>query len=174
MMHFIPILKEAIKLFQRRLTDFIPMLGLLLLLLCASCSSTTWSSGDPVFERSTCSYIQCYSTPDGPSLHGIEGKAPCNVGAVVDFFVDSNPKTGVVFIKVEIDFGDGSGWRDITSSMKDMDYYYYDGLDPAHSVLHTYAQPGEYRVRARITYWDGEVIESRQDIGGEPLVKVTQ
>ncbi len=59
--------------------------------------------------------------------------------------------------KVEIDFDDGAGWIDVSESvLKYLRTGNFDSLP-----CHAYKLSGEYRARARVTFWDGEVYESR-------------
>jgi hypothetical protein len=52
-----------------------------------------------------------------------------------------------------LDYGDGSGWHDVTSSTQSEG----DGLPlQIGEVTHTYPEPGKYILRKRITWWDGE------------------
>jgi PKD repeat protein len=80
---------------------------------------------------------------------------------------------------MEVDFGDGSGWQDITALYYVMDFDYDDGVDLSRVAGHTYTEPGEYIIRARATYWDGEVISldetTPQDWRPQPIrVTVTE
>lgn len=59
---------------------------------------------------------------------------------------------------LKIDFGDGSGWQDITALYYVMDFDYDDGVDLSRVARHTYTEPGVYNIRARATYWDGQVV----------------
>jgi hypothetical protein len=140
----------------------------------ASCSqgSSYDATGHPVPFRYASAVVQAYSSNDGPSMRGVKGAAPCLVGAIADASNDFNPKTGVVLTRLEIDFGDGGGWQDVTAAQPSWDYYVYDGIDQDKAVLHTYTTPGVYRVRSRGTYWDGEVVTSNHANGEEPTVTV--
>jgi hypothetical protein len=61
-------------------------------------------------------------------------------------------------LKCEIDFGDGSGWLDVTARKMA-----WDALDASTWEQHTYAVPGEYEPDVRMTYWDGEVLYQNSD-----------
>lgn len=58
-----------------------------------------------------------------------------------------NLRGHVMLSKMEIDFGDGSSWIDATSCYQS-----------ASRLKHTFPAAGTYYVRARATYWDGEVV----------------
>jgi hypothetical protein len=62
--------------------------------------------------------------------------------------------------KVELDWGDGSGYQDLTSDAIDKWWHGGEGTfpnDPNFLSLHTYDTPGEFTMTARVTFWDGEV-----------------
>jgi hypothetical protein len=61
-------------------------------------------------------------------------------------------------LRCEIDFGDGSGWLDVTARKMA-----WDALDASTWEQHTYAVPGEYEPDVRVTYWDGEVLYQNSD-----------
>ena len=69
---------------------------------------------------------------------------------------------GEIVTKMEIDFGDGSGWTDATS-------YYHDGS----RLKHTFPAAGTYYVNARATYWDGEIVPLGSVAMPEPPKAVT-
>lgn len=60
--------------------------------------------------------------------------------------------------KVEVDFGDGEGWIDVSEEV--LEYLQTVEFDLLPS--HVYETEGVYQARARVTFWDGEVYESRQ------------
>jgi hypothetical protein len=62
--------------------------------------------------------------------------------------------------KVELDFGEGLGWQDITQQFRASPYFRV--RDPQLSLTHTYAQAGTYTIRIRATYWDGEVVTTSE------------
>jgi hypothetical protein len=106
----------------------------------------------------------------------VTGSAPCTIGAVIGGTNHPNFLGGSMYLQVQIDWGDGSGWVDVTADKPSYDYYYDDGMDPNGCSQHTYAEPGVYRIRSRATYWDGQVVESRSGCiyTEEPTVTVTE
>lgn len=61
-------------------------------------------------------------------------------------------------VKVEINFGDSPLWIDCTSESH---AHWRGDPPPAQSNFdHTYTQPGEFLVEVRLTFWDGEVLNS--------------
>jgi hypothetical protein len=67
------------------------------------------------------------------------------------------------FTRLEINMGDGSGWVDFTSEYKAYLLKYAgggvaEGREGAYQ--HTYTEPGEYIVQARVEYWDSQMIYS--------------
>lgn len=96
---------------------------------------------------------------------GIEGVAPLQVALLCDA---GNSDRDVyhqpdVFTKVEVDFGDGSGWVDVTTDAKTKWFKGPEYWKPENKTQHTYTTPGEFSINARLTYWDGEVVYARQD-----------
>jgi hypothetical protein len=67
--------------------------------------------------------------------------------------------------KLELDFGDGGGWLDVTDFYRDsiMVIQDYHTLEQT-SIKHTYPAAGTYMVNARATYRDGELVY----LGGHP------
>lgn len=90
-----------------------------------------------------------------------------------DFTLKGNYAHDPPKLKTELDFGDGSGWQDITALIASFDYNWFDGVDPAGTVQHTYTEPGDYTIDARVTYWDGEVVYAH-DSGQHVIVHVTE
>ena len=77
---------------------------------------------------------------------------------------DLNVPAGELVTRIEVDPGDGSGWVDFTDS-------YLANRDVAAAPYHgrhSYQNAGEYLIRARATYWDGEVVYFE----GELLIEV--
>lgn len=60
-------------------------------------------------------------------------------------------------IKLEVDFGDGGGWEDVTSWFDDFFTPPYD-TTTAGMIKHIYPAAGTYTPEARATFWDGEVV----------------
>jgi hypothetical protein len=61
-----------------------------------------------------------------------------------------------VLRKVEIDFGAGEGWADVTARR----LYAWSDLDYSTWESYTYSAPGTYVIRSRTTFHDGEVLET--------------
>jgi hypothetical protein len=67
------------------------------------------------------------------------------------------------FTTAELDFGEGQGWQDVTTDARTMWWQEPNGspvYPVAYMTQHTYATPGVYEVKGRMTFWDGEVIEA--------------
>lgn len=59
--------------------------------------------------------------------------------------------------KIEVDFGDGTGWFDITLEQFD---HYAKKIELIDMTPHVYNVPGPYYINTRATYWDGELVYS--------------
>lgn len=92
--------------------------------------------GDPQTEQLT-----IYATP------GVLG---------VGIYGDVNPYHPQL-TKLELDFGDGGGWTDVTA--------WYDANDGT-KIKHIYGEAGTYQLNVRATFWDAEVIYL--GVTGEP------
>lgn len=80
--------------------------------------------------------------------------------------------------KIELDFGDGGGWEDVTAAMISAG----NGLPRQTGQFnHTYTDPGDYLLRGQVTWWDSKVDlrPTAQDVafilaeGGDPYITVT-
>ena len=102
-----------------------------------------------------------------------ETEAPATLAAVVDVYpgYEEDEVAGHVrdsyFTTIEISFGEDSGWFDATHDSRTKWIYSGpygtsspDAFHPEHMTQHTYTTPGEYVIRGRVTYWDGEVVYS--------------
>lgn len=75
--------------------------------------------------------------------------------------------------KLEADYGDGSGWQDITAwyriqaERQTVTHYLID------SITHTYPSAGTYLLNGRVTYWDGAVVYLTNSQGMVQPVSVT-
>ena len=75
-------------------------------------------------------------------------------------------------IKAELDFGDGSGWIDVTQL-----YIAFQSINSIadfrqFACKHEYTQPGAYTIKARATFWDGNVITTFSD-GSQAISQIT-
>lgn len=64
-------------------------------------------------------------------------------------------------VKVELNYGDGSGWQDFTKAYKEINIQF-----TSHDISvfnHTYAQAGTYTILIRATFWNGEVVNTEAD-----------
>ena len=91
-----------------------------------------------------------------------ELNAPAEIGfSILVSFGNSDLSRNNAVTRLELDPGDSSGWRDITSE-------YYEYLNKQRSArkqvsfldTYIYAEPGVYELQARACYWDGEVVNS--------------
>ena len=101
------------------------------------------------------SVVPSYSGPE----HGHEVTVAAPYQAYVSVYVSSDsgdpPK---YWTRAEIDYGDGVGWVDVTGTA--LYFWKHHGAMTASAyVLKTFA-PGDYHVRSRATYYDGEMLES--------------
>lgn len=116
------------------------------------------------------------------SWESLEGAAPLTIAAGMSYGAGWNDvgRASDFMSRIEVDFGDGTGWTDLTSEM--LTLFAEEGKSeksiPPEAVSHTYTTPGEYEMRARITYKDGEVVYSdapgRQagEVGDVVLIRV--
>jgi hypothetical protein len=71
------------------------------------------------------------------------------------------PNNLPVIARFELDFGEGNGWEDVTAEARNWDYGDKGrDLDVSRLTHHTYSKPGEYQLRGRVTYWDGEAVDT--------------
>ncbi|MEP0813901.1 MAG: hypothetical protein HRF49_04455 [bacterium] len=82
-----------------------------------------------------------------------EGQAPLDWQYRIDVirYLEDPPSPREFINLMEVDFGDGTGWHDVTDEWHES----LKGLfDP--KMRHTFEQPGEYVVVIRATFYDGE------------------
>ena len=83
--------------------------------------------------------------------------APCRVSLLITIGLDeADPLIEAAISKVEINQDDGSGWIDITGWF--MEHWSTNSPTPRRGYEFSYQEPGTYFIRARVTYWDGEVL----------------
>ena len=125
-------------------------LGAFLLLLLMSCSGAR-NTGQPVATGRVVENF--FSNAEGEAT----GPAHLKVGGYV--FVQpaltDRGRLNEYVSKIELDFGDGGGWKDVT----DHAFHVWDDLDPTNRQFHTYALPGTYLLKSRVTFWDGTRID---------------
>jgi hypothetical protein len=155
------------------------MLCLLSCVLCLSASAlvSCRSTGhpfdiDPVVERGvqvwSYSIDNDYQATGGGAWANISGAPPIRLattaGGTTSSYKDPSP-TGQTITKVEMDYGDGSGWRDVTYDYNHKWDFMFDTDGPDLSTWdqYNYTEPGTYTIRGRVTYWDGEVVYSRPE-----------
>jgi hypothetical protein len=105
-------------------------------------------------------YLPIYEIVDRYVIAGISkpedlpGTAPFAVQFEIEVSIDDPDEyKDRPVSKAEIDFGDGSGFVDVTSKLVRSEWIFnYTGE-------HTYFQAGAYILRARATYWDGAILE---------------
>jgi hypothetical protein len=122
-----------------------------------------------------CAYVDLHggAVKNGVVTHvgvGFEGAVPLEVAMVVEvgsgLDEDYSDETrseyrDPLFTSIDIDFGEGAGWFDATGDSKTKWFYYREGpaaSNPEQMTEHTYTTPGEYIIRVRVTFWDGEVL----------------
>ena len=68
---------------------------------------------------------------------------------------DSKPTMVELATKIEVDFGDGGGYLDVTNEV--VTFWQSQGPKP----VHTYVEKGEYAVECRVTYYDGRAVTGK-------------
>ncbi len=137
-----------------------------IILVLASCGSSGYNADPEPTLRSVSMGILV----DGVAGFAFAGESPFYVEALVYVQVGSGETKSGDISKVEIDFGDGSGWEDVTAAwMSKQDQSIYSLEDAAQP--HTYTEPGEYSVHCRVTFTDNEVFVRPQ--ATEPSYTVT-
>jgi hypothetical protein len=74
---------------------------------------------------------------------------------------------------VEIDYGDGSGWADVTTEVLAILFARDNGtaIPVSERFSHTYTDPGDYILRVRVTWQDNDVTYSPAT--SVPMITVT-
>jgi hypothetical protein len=143
----------------------------LCLIVTIGCTSEPTIRNSPPPVRDTGVTIHPLGDADAAGRE-IDGNAPLTVSAYV--LVDggvgdviSNPDLPFI---VEINFGETSTWEDIT----DLYSIWLDRMRqrlPETYYEHTYTEPGEYTVRARVIWDDGKIVYTHPNF--EPVITVT-
>jgi hypothetical protein len=96
-------------------------------------------------------------------------RAPSEIAFIIDASMGPNDTNGFFLdvVKLEINYGDGSGWRDVTADRAFWDYS--SDRDPARMTHYEYSLPGTFYVNSRVTFWDGEVVYEDNSGFGFPL-----
>ena len=95
----------------------------------------------------------------------VDSHLPLEIGITISTYNDIPPKGLNQISKFELDFGDGGGWVDVTQEARNWDFGEIGReLDVNRMTKRVYSEPGEYLIRGRITYWDGDV----HDTSGDP------
>jgi hypothetical protein len=153
-----------------------------MLLLCTWCLIGCESGSHVGFEWPSQRLIlpDTWTVEEGAALHhsfsSASGKAPLEVALTfgVQFGEQDQHRTlEQIISKMEIDYGEGAGWQDVTAAFYQWDWDYDDGVDLNHVARHTYAAPGMYMIRGRATYWDGEVVTLDESTPPEPPQPIT-
>jgi hypothetical protein len=92
----------------------------------------------------------------GPSDNAVTANAPFQAYLTVAVLPSSEDSVYNFWTHAEIDFDDGQGWQDITPQAV---YFYKRNRDGAAAYVIKDFAPGDYNVRSRATYNDGEVLE---------------
>lgn len=82
------------------------------------------------------------------------GPSPLTVGLQINY---GGATYDSLAFKYEVNWGDGSGWQDVTSDAPRWDYLGQDGIADGEVSAHIYATVGTYQIQSRVTYWDGYV-----------------
>ncbi|MEP0813377.1 MAG: hypothetical protein HRF49_01760 [bacterium] len=89
--------------------------------------------------------------------HALQGHAPFGIRLGVIAFPGSKDTNKWPFaLKIELNYGDGSGWVDSTNYML---AWQNEELADSELPQHMYLIPGQYQPLARVTYWDGSIVE---------------
>jgi hypothetical protein len=103
------------------------------------------------------------STYDQGTLHHYlyQLRAPAEIAFLIAWGAGENDSGALNVDKFEINYGDGTGWIDVTADAGSWDYL--TESDPDGMTHYVYEQAGTYEVLARATFWDGEVVYSNVD-----------
>ncbi|MCH7472556.1 hypothetical protein IIA79_06355 [bacterium] len=152
---------------------------LICIVLASGCKGGDVTAVPYMPERAVVPFVHPYDAEGNPldPEHAplfATGVAPIHLDAYVWISAGDNDRGEQALGElIEIDFGDGSGWINVTEQMKEYNSarWFYEGQDPQDLYIrHTYTEPGEYVIRARATFWDGEVVYSESAF--EPTITV--
>jgi hypothetical protein len=130
--------------------------GSVALLSLAACSPGVGHVNLPGIERSVFPALSVETPVSGGGLH-LVGASPLVFGYAIGAMETSiDSQQTVSRVKYEADYGDGSGWVDVTAESGEWQYALTG--NPAHWSHHTYSAPGTYALNLRVTYWDGEIV----------------
>lgn len=149
---------------SRKLTSF-TTLCLFVIALSTSGCSPGGGRVTPVLARKSFIWAVLPPSSTAESTLGAEvtGPAPLQLLAEPNYGLgerDDDSREDIT--KVEVNFGDGGGWSDVTADAQAM--WSGEPVDWLNSTLeHTYTEPGDHIIIARLTFWDGEVVYSNID-----------
>lgn len=132
-------------------------------ILLSSCGPSARNENPGFTPRGAAIYAWEVSNGElGQSLRGeVANTGALEVAVHIDYTVVHPPDDLPMVSRFELDFGEGNGWEDVTSEARNWDYGEIGrGLDVNRLTHHTYSEPGEYLLRGRVTYWDGEVFDT--------------
>jgi len=136
-----------------------PLLALLVLVVGQACSQGPWAWIDPQPEH----VVEVYAWQPGAQYPGSQfaGDVPYTLLISIWVMNTGTPQIGGdPFSKVEVDFGDGSGWLDLTRDAMEKWWAPPEDTYTDHMTPHQYTAPGEYDIRARVTFSDdGATVE---------------
>jgi hypothetical protein len=119
------------------------------------------SGGNPPveFPRTTWPQVATSLYPDYPGpVPGQETIVSAPYQAYVTVSVRAASGDPAKFwTRAEVDYGDGAGWIDITPQAK---YFWKHGGKTPEAYILKQFPPGDYHIRSRAFYYDGEVLES--------------
>lgn len=128
--------------------------------------------GTPVYlERDALMHAVLVSSGAQNTLWDVSGPAPLELRVSMNYTTGEQDGGAVsdVIHGAALNFGDGTGWIDVTAEfLNDQDIHgtHLDG-----NMLHTYFEPGSYEIHGRLTYWDGEVVENVPTMTVKVLVR---
>jgi hypothetical protein len=105
------------------------------------------------------------------------GTAPLNMRCQLSIGLNETEYSLLAAVsKIEMDFGDNTGWLDVSQHYTQ----YWSSSNSTYDdsfIEHVFVSPGVYLIKARVTYKDGQVLESPAQYDeldeGAPRVRVS-
>ncbi|MEZ5339299.1 MAG: hypothetical protein R3F46_13700 [bacterium] len=129
---------------------------------CSGCGGSDPGGEIPLIIAHSAS-LRVLLVEDGQAVSDVRdtytAEGPLTLALRMSFGNVPTPSPDVEMVsRYELDFGDGNGWMDVTQQARS---WHEAGSGPDTDVSKLsrvlLSEPGEYLLRGRITYWDGEV-----------------